>query len=284
LRKIKLCFNCQEPWAPGHKCAGKEKTGKSHYIEVYFDSDNDEDEEVKQAHNQGHPTSGEESSQVGAKGPVMALMSGFSRYNTFRVRGVLQGHKVTVLIDGRTSHNFIDANMVERRGISIEEFNGFTIVIPGGHQMGCTKWIPKLTITMGNYSMTNDFFMVDVLDTNVVLGIQWLYSIGRYTTNQRTMEMEFTGPDGKKVVLRAMHQYPPKIVSSHSMEAFMRHGDIEWVVECFISNKEPLDRLQQLPEDLQVLLCKHQKVFSDIPPSIPLDRGFEHIIELEEGV
>jgi hypothetical protein len=98
------------------------------------------------------------------------------------------------------------------------------------------------------------------------------------------MEMEFTGPDGKKVVLQAMHRYRPKIVSSHSMEAVMRHGDIEWVVECFISNRELPDRLQQLPKDLQVLLRKHHKVFSDIPPGIPPDRGFEHIIELEEGI
>jgi hypothetical protein len=105
--------------------------------------------------------------------------------------------------------------------------------------MSCTKWIPKLTITMGNYSMTDDFFVVDVPDTNVVLGVQWLYSIRRYITDHRTMEMEFTGSDGKKVVLRAMHQYPLKIVSSHNMEAIMRHGDIEWVVECFISNREP---------------------------------------------
>jgi hypothetical protein len=29
-----------------------------------------------------------------------------------------------------------------------EEFDGFTIVIPGGHQMSCTRWISKLTITM----------------------------------------------------------------------------------------------------------------------------------------
>jgi hypothetical protein len=42
--------------------------------------------------------------------------------------------------------------------------------------------------------------------------------------------------------------------------------------------------MQQLPEDLQVLLHKHHKVFSDIPRGIPPDRGFEHIIELEEGV
>jgi hypothetical protein len=68
------------------------------------------------------------------------------------------------------------------------------------------------------------------------------------------------------------------------MKAVMRHGDIEWAVECFIYDREPLDHLQQLPEDLQVLLCKHHKVFSDIPPGISLDKGFEHIIELEEGV
>jgi hypothetical protein len=55
--------------------------------------------------------------------------------------------------------------------------------------------------------------------------------------------MEFTGPDGKKVVLRAMHHDPPKIVSSHSMEEIMRHGDIEWVVECFITDREPPNRL-----------------------------------------
>ena len=33
LRRKKVCFICQEPWIPGHRCAGKAKT---HYIEVYF--------------------------------------------------------------------------------------------------------------------------------------------------------------------------------------------------------------------------------------------------------
>jgi hypothetical protein len=107
--------------------------------------------------------------------------------------------------------------------------------------MECTKWIPKLKITMGNYTLIDDFFVVDVPNTNVVLRVQWLYSIGKYTTDHRMMDMEFMGPYGKKVVLRAMHQYPPKIVSSHSMEEVMRHGDLEWVFECHIFNSEPTD-------------------------------------------
>jgi hypothetical protein len=198
--------------------------------------------------------------------------------------GSCRDTRLQYLIDSGASHNFIDATMVDRKEIPMEEFEGFTVIIPGGYQMECTRWIPKLKITMGNYTLTDDFFVVDVPDTNVVLEVQWLYSIGKYTIDQRTMEMEFMGPDGKKVVLWAMHQYPPKIVSSHSMEAVMRHGDLEWEVECYISDSEPPDHPRQHPDDIQVLLLKHQKVFGDIPPGVPPDRGFEHVIELEEGV
>jgi hypothetical protein len=42
LRRRKLCFSCQEPWVPGHRCAGK---AKAHYIEVFSDSGDDKEEE-----------------------------------------------------------------------------------------------------------------------------------------------------------------------------------------------------------------------------------------------
>ena len=40
LRRQKLCFTCQEPWVPGHRCSGK---GKAYYIEAYSDNGEDED-------------------------------------------------------------------------------------------------------------------------------------------------------------------------------------------------------------------------------------------------
>ena len=88
--------------------------------------------------------------------------------------------------------------------------------------MECNHSIPKLNVTLGNYNMTNSFYVVNVADTNVVLGVQWLYSIGKYTTDYRTMEMEFQGQDGKRVVLRGMNTYPPKPVSSQRREAIVR--------------------------------------------------------------
>jgi hypothetical protein len=47
LRNKKLCFSYYDPWAPRHKCDGKNIMGKAHYIEVYSDSESDEDEEVE---------------------------------------------------------------------------------------------------------------------------------------------------------------------------------------------------------------------------------------------
>ena len=97
------------------------------------------------------------------------------------------------------------------------------------------------------------------------------------------MDMEFQGPDGKRVVLRGMNTYPPKLVSSQRMEAVLRHDDIEWSTKCLVTFRKPPENNTQHPTDIQALLQKHEKVFRDLPAGRPLDRGFEHIIELEEG-
>ena len=77
-----------------------------------------------------------------------------------------------MLIDGGATHNFIDHKLVERRGLPTEEFEGFIVVVVEGGRMECTKWIIKLHITLGNYKLSDDFFVVDVPDTNIVLGVQ----------------------------------------------------------------------------------------------------------------
>ena len=84
------------------------------------------------------------------------------------------------------------------------------------------------------------------------------------------------------MILRAIPDSGPRVISAHRMEAILRHDDIEWATQCFISSKETQDTGQQYQYDIQTVLDKHRRVFEDIPPGIPLDRGFEHIIELEE--
>ena len=142
--------------------------------------------------------------------------------------------------------------------------------------MECTRYVPRLTLQMGNYSLIDHFFVVDILNTNVVLGVQWFYMLGKVTTDWKQLEMEFKGPDGRSVLLGGINSYSPQTVLAHRMQADQRHGDIEWAVELRIF--EVGSRAKATHPDILALLERHQRVFGDVPPGRPLDRGFEHTI------
>ena len=103
---------------------------------------------------------------------VISTLSRVPRFHTIRVRGIVQGHRVGLLIDGGSTHNFIDVALVAKRGIPTEKFEGFTVAVAENSSMECNYWIPKLNGTLGNYQMIDSFYVVDVVDTHVVLSVQ----------------------------------------------------------------------------------------------------------------
>lgn len=157
-------------------------------------------------------------------------------------------------------------------------------MVANGFNISCTHRVPQLSVIFGNYIVTNDFYVVDLGDANVILGIQWLHSLGKCSQNFQTMELKFRAVDGKKVVLWGMENGALKIVSSKRMESIFRHEDVAWAEKCLITTKDTPDRDQPYDIDIQTIFGKHERLFGEIPLGRPPDRGFEHTIELEEGV
>jgi hypothetical protein len=213
MRK-KLCFIYRDPWVLGHRCVGK---GKIHYIEVAADSMDSEEEEKN-----SRSTSSEEESTpteehppckpltpVGAhplvvpqppeqanrrkptKGGVIATLSGVPKYDTLCIIGIIQGQQAIALIDGGATHNFIDASLVSRRALQTEEFEGFDVAVVDGHIVECLDRVPNLEMKLGNYTARDTFYVVDLSNTYVVLGVQWMITLGKITTNYQTLEMGF---------------------------------------------------------------------------------------------
>jgi hypothetical protein len=233
ISRKQLCYTCKESWDPSHKCMGR---GKTHYIEVT--SDNEEEEyfghlqnieadttETTEEEGPGHGMTTEEKA-------TLASISGVPRYNTFSMRGVLQGQKVLVLIDGGASHNFIDTTLLQRRHIPIVEFEGLKVEVAGG---STNRYIPEMKLTLGRHDLAQDFYVMDLPDTNIILGVQWFSTLGPITTNYKTMEMPFTEESGRKVVLGGMSGNTARVVTTKCMEAIFRREDIVYVVECRIS-------------------------------------------------
>jgi hypothetical protein len=239
MRK-KLCCNCRYPWVPGHRCIGK---GEIHYIEVATDNVDSEEEEQ----DNGSTSSEEESAPTeeqlphipptppGAhppvlpqsleqdnrrkptKGGLIVTLSSVPRYDTLHIRGIIQGQLKTTLIDGGATHNFIDASLVSRQALQTEEFEGFDVAVADGHIVECLYRIPNLDMKLGNYIVRDTFYVVDLSDTDVVFGVQWMITLGKITTNYQTLEMGFRDQDGKKVVLRGMSIGAPRKVSTKRM-------------------------------------------------------------------
>ena len=61
----------------------------------------------------------------------------------------------------------------------------------------------------------------------------------------------------------------------------MRHGDIEWVVECPITFSKAHMKVSNHHMDIEKLLSKYEKVFGDLTRGRTLDIGADHTIELE---
>jgi hypothetical protein len=234
LMRKKLCFSCRDPWVPGHRCMGK---GHIHYIEVESGSE-EEDEDIQAPTDSDSKTETtheleqqpkkpqiparanpqeEAEPRREVKGGTIATLSGVPRYNTLRLKGLVQGQRMTTLVDGGATHNFIDASLVARRGLHTEEFEGFHVAVADGYTMSCLDMIPDLEVKLGNYTLTDTFYVVDLSDTDAVLGVQWLYSLGEIGFNYHTLTMSFRDTSGSRVVLRGMSTGAPRAVSAKRM-------------------------------------------------------------------
>jgi hypothetical protein len=70
---------------------------------------------------------------------------------------------------------------------------------------------------------------------------------------------------------------------TNRMEAIFRREEIVYTVEFKVLTwVDEKGKVHYTPE-IKRILDKHQKVFGPIPPGVPLDRRFEHIIELDAG-
>lgn len=73
---------------------------------------------------------------------TIATFSCVPGFNTYRIRGVIQGQRVMILIDGGETLNFIDATLVTRRGIPTKDFDGFSVEVADWHIFPCVQKVP----------------------------------------------------------------------------------------------------------------------------------------------
>jgi len=135
--------------------------------------------------------------------------------------------------------------------------------------MMCNQRITGLDMTLGNYILTNDFYMGELEKSNVVLGVKWLYSLKDFKLNYQEMRMEFIDTRGQRVILRGMSSGAPKVASNRCIEALFRHRDVTCLAKCLVTKQKPSQDRQHYHADIQELLSKNDNIFGPLPAGIP---------------
>ena len=92
------------------------------------------------------------------------------------------------------------------------------MAVADGYTMSCLDMIPDLEVKLGNYTLTDTFYVVDLSDMDAMSEVQWLYSLGEIVFNYQTLNMSIRDANGSRVVLRGMSTRAPKAVSPKRME------------------------------------------------------------------
>jgi hypothetical protein len=133
-----------------------------------------------------------------------------------------------------------------------------------------------------DFNLESPFFTVPLGGVDVVLGIQWLRTLGTYAANHQVQFIKFKW-GGQKYKLHGFQAPENQVVSSSQMMKLSRKGAPAYVVQCHQLEMLSANMTREESPEIQDLIRKHEKVFQDLPMKMPPNREIEHTIEVKAG-
>jgi len=119
-------------------------------------------------------------------------MTGTDHPQTVRFIGQLRNKKVMLLVDGGSTHNFIDETIVSKFGLPVNCEKKFQVIVANREKINCVGQCLALTINIEGYPVTADFYILLVATCQLVLGVQWLETLGPLEMDYKKLTMSFT--------------------------------------------------------------------------------------------
>ena len=94
------------------------------------------------------------------------------------IEGYIKKKKVIVLIDSGSTHNFIHYKLAKDLNCFVYPVPELQVMIADGGTINCSGKCNKINLTMGEYVMNSPMIAVPMGGVDVVLGFQWLQSLG----------------------------------------------------------------------------------------------------------
>lgn len=140
-------------------------------------------------------------------------------------------------------------------------------MVGNGQQLDCNSVCRAVSISIQATTFVVDLHVLPNFGANVVLGVQWLKSLGPVLTDYNALSMQFFY-NGKLVQLQGDIDASLSVLSPPQFFHLCRkHGDSLYYHITLLSTSAP-PCPDELPEEIRALLTKYKALFQ-APHSLP---------------
>lgn len=104
----------------------------------------------------------------------------------------MSGALVQVLLDGGSTHNFIQPRVAKFLNLEIEATPTSFVVVGSGQRLRCEGMVRNVPLSIQGCDLNLEFFVLSFHGSDLVLGISWLAILGPVIKDYRARYFEFS--------------------------------------------------------------------------------------------
>ncbi|GKB94316.1 ty3-gypsy retrotransposon protein [Tanacetum coccineum] len=284
-----LCFRCPKKFHPGHKCNPPQflmvvdnedsypTTQADDLFSFQAETEHAPTEYLLLNETSPQPLTNSIPPQFLSLSPAALL--GVTSPHTLRVTGHIKGHAVTILVDSGSTHNIIQPRIASFLNLAITPIPSFPVMIGNGSHLHCQGFCQTVPLYLQNTPFTMPFFILPIAGADVVLGMQWLGSLGPIVADFSIPQISFQHK-GSNITLSG--EPLSSLVSPSTIHHLMQKEAVASMHTLIFQHTSPSETpiFNTHPDPhIQTLLTAYSNLF-DPPASLPPPRTHDHHIPL----
>ncbi|XP_044476613.1 uncharacterized protein LOC123204119 [Mangifera indica] len=260
-----LCFKCAGKFGPNHQCPFKQ-------LRLMLCDEDEQD-----------PTEfSEDASQLKLRNSEEMELSrhsvaGISTPKTLKFLGKIHTSPVIILVDSGASHSFISQQLVNKLQLPCSPTT-FQVIIGNGSSVAGGEKCPGVELLLPEMKFLHDYFVFPLGNVDVILGVDWLATLGVIKSNWQDLTMVFHW-EGRKITLQGD---PSLVTQETSLKAVSK--SLKMGTHCYWIQLAASENIsEEPPEAVQRILVNFQHLFEE-PMGLPPCRKHDHAIRLFDGV
>lgn len=253
-----LCYHCDDKWSQGHRCKPR-----LHLLIA--------DEDLEPSSGFPLPDSLTYTTPKPGLTPQISLnaMEGTPAPQTFRLLDSLCHHQVVILVDGGSTHNFIQSRVA--KFLTLPTTPTAALKVGNGHTLDCDTISFQVPLSIQGHDFRLDLYHLPLCGADIVLGVQWLKFLGPITTDYHNLTMTFVHM-GQPITLNADAPPIPSAASVHKLKRLAQTQSISALFHISTTPvlPSPPSPSLSIPPQITSVLDKYPLIFAEpthLPPS-----------------